>query len=105
MNTPTLLTYIAVMAIVTYAIRAIPLVFIRRDIKSVFIRSFLYYVPYAVLGAMTIPAIFFATQNIISAAVGLIVAVILAWFDRGLLTVAVVACIAVYITEWVMTLI
>ena len=105
MNTPTLLTYIAVMAIVTYAIRAIPLVFIRRDIKSVFIRSFLYYVPYAVLGAMTIPAIFFATQSIISAAVGLIVAVILAWFDRGLLTVAVVACIAVYITEWVMTLI
>ena len=105
MNTPTLLTYIAVMAIVTYAIRAIPLVFIRRDIKSVFIRSFLYYVPYAVLGVMTIPAIFFATQNIISAAVGLIVAVILAWFDRGLLTVAVVACIAVYITEWVMTLI
>ncbi len=105
MNTPTLLTYIAVMAIVTYAIRAIPLVFIRRDIKSVFIRSFLYYVPYAVLGAMTIPAIFFATQSIVSAAVGLIAAVILAWFDRGLLTVAVVACIAVYITEWVMTLI
>ena len=105
MNTQTLLTYIAVMAIVTYAIRAIPLVFIRRDIKSVFIRSFLYYVPYAVLGAMTIPAIFFATQSIVSAAVGLIAAVILAWFDRGLLTVAVVACIAVYITEWVMTLI
>ena len=105
MSTPTLLTYIAVMAIVTYAIRAIPLVFIRRDIKSVFIRSFLYYVPYAVLGAMTIPAIFFATQSIVSAAVGLIAAVILAWFDRGLLTVAVVACIAVYITEWVMTLI
>ena len=105
MNTPTLLTYIAVMAIVTYAIRAIPLVFIRRDIKSVFIRSFLYYVPYAVLGAMTIPAIFFATQSIVSAAVGLIAAVILAWFDRGLLTVAVVACIAVYITEWVMTMI
>ena len=105
MNTQTLLTYIAVMAIVTYAIRAIPLVFIRRDIKSVFIRSFLYYVPYAVLGAMTIPAIFFATQSIVSAAVGLIAAVILAWFDRGLLTVAVVACVAVYITEWVMTMI
>ena len=105
MSTSTLLMYIATMAIVTYAIRAIPLVFIRRDIKSVFIRSFLYYVPYAVLGAMTIPAVFFATQSVISAAVGLIVAVILAWFDRGLLTVAAVACVAVFITEWVMTMI
>ena len=97
--------YIAVMAIVTYLVRMLPMTFLRKEIKNKTMRSFLYYVPYAVLGAMTIPAIFFATQSIVSAAVGLIAAVILAWFDRGLLTVAVVACIAVYITEWVMTLI
>ena len=98
------LSYIAVMAAVTYLIRLLPLTLIRRRIENRFIRSFLYYVPYAVLGAMTFPAILYSTSNLISAAVGLAVSVILAWLGRGLLTVAVSACVAVYLTEWIMVL-
>ncbi len=99
---PMLIAYTLVMAGVTYAIRMIPLVLIRRPIKSRFIRSFLYYIPYAVLGAMTFPAILYATSDIFSAAVGLCVSIVLAFFGRGLLTVAVSACIAVYLTEWIL---
>ena len=60
------------------------------------------YVPYAVLGAMTFPAILYSTSHLVSAAVGLAVSVLLAWFGRGLLTVALSACAAVYLTEWLM---
>ncbi len=101
---PMLLLYTFVMAAVTYLIRMLPFVVFRKPIKNRFIKSFLYYVPYAVLGAMTFPAILYSTSNLISAAVGLAVSVVLAWFGRGLLTVAVSACIAVYLTEWVMVL-
>ena len=101
---PMLILYTLVMAGVTYLIRMIPLVLIRRPIKSRFIRSFLYYIPYAVLGAMTFPAILYSTSHIASAAVGLLVSVILAWFGKGLLTVAVSACISVYLAEWIMML-
>ena len=96
--------YIIVIAVTTYMIRAIPLLFMRKPIKNRFIKSFLYYVPYAVLGAMTFPAILYSTSNLMSAVVGLAVSVILAWFGRGLLTVAVSACVAVYLTEWLMVL-
>lgn len=102
MSTARLLQYILVMAAVTYAIRVLPLILFRKPIRSPFIRSFLHYIPYAVLGAMTIPAIFFATDALLSAAVGLVVAVIVAWHKKGLLTVAVAACLAVYITQWLM---
>ena len=101
---PMLLLYTFVMAAVTYLIRMLPFVVFRKPIKNRFIKSFLYYVPYAVLGAMTFPAILYSTSNLISAAVGLAVSVILAWFGRGLLTVAVSACVAVYLTEWLMVL-
>jgi branched-subunit amino acid transport protein len=100
MSTARLLLYILIMAAVTYAIRVLPLILFRKPIRSVFIRSFLYYIPYAVLGAMTIPAIFFATDSLLSATVGLVVAVIAAWHKKGLLTVAVAACLAVYLTQW-----
>ena len=103
-STPMLLLYTFVMAAVTYLIRMLPFVVFRKPIQNRFIRSFLYYVPYAVLGAMTFPAILYSTSNLISAAVGLAVSVILAWLGRGLLTVAVSACVAVYLTEWVMVL-
>ena len=103
-STPMLLLYTFVMAAVTYLIRMLPFVVFRKPIKNRFIRSFLYYVPYAVLGAMTFPAILYSTSNLISAAVGLAVSVILAWLGRGLLTVAVSACVAVYLTEWIMVL-
>ena len=101
---PMLLLYTFVMAAVTYLIRMLPFVVFRKPIKNRFIKSFLYYVPYAVLGAMTFPAILYSTSNLLSAAVGLAVSVILAWFGRGLLTVAVSACVAVYLTEWMMVL-
>lgn len=103
-SVPMLLLYTFVMAAVTYLIRMLPFVVFRKPIQNRFIRSFLYYVPYAVLGAMTFPAILYSTSNLISAAVGLAVSVILAWLGRGLLTVAVSACVAVYLTEWIMVL-
>ena len=80
--------YLAVMALVTYLIRMIPFTLCRKEIKSVFIRSFLAYVPYAVLGAMTFPSIFFATASLPSAIAGTAVALTLAYFRRSLLTVA-----------------
>lgn len=91
--------YIFVMAIVTFAIRALPLTLIRGEIKSKKIRSFLYYVPYATLSAMTFPAILSATSDIRSAAAGLIAALVLAVMKRGLLIVATGACLAVLLVE------
>ena len=87
--------YILVMAGVTYLIRMLPLALSRKEITSPFIKSFLYYVPYACLAAMTFPAILFATDSIISAAVGFVVALIAAYKEKSLLTVALFACAAV----------
>ncbi|MBR4670499.1 MAG: AzlD domain-containing protein [Butyrivibrio sp.] len=92
-------TYILVMAVVTYAIRALPLTLIRKEIKSKFIRSFLYYVPYATLAAMTFPAILSATDYWISSVVGFAVAMVLAFNKKSLLTVASCACAAAFIVE------
>ena len=80
--------YILVMAAVTYLIRMLPLALSRKEITSPFIRSFLYYVPYASLAAMTFPAILFATDSVISA-----------YKEKSLLTVALFACAAVFIVE------
>ncbi|MBR4832616.1 MAG: AzlD domain-containing protein [Butyrivibrio sp.] len=91
--------YILLMAVVTYVIRALPLTLIRKEIKSKFIRSFLYYVPYATLAAMTVPAIFYATDHVVASVVGFAVAVILAFNKRSLLTVAGCACAAAFIVE------
>ena len=87
--------YLIVMAGVTYLIRMLPLTVFRREIKSVFIKSFLHYVPYAVLAAMTIPGILSSTGDIRTAIAGLIVAVVMAWRGCSLLTVAIGACVAV----------
>lgn len=103
-NTEYLFISVAVMALVTYLIRMLPLAAFRKKIKSKFVMNFLYYVPYAVLSAMTIPAVFYSSNGIISAAAGFVVAVVLAFFERGLLTVAVCACGGVFITELVMKL-
>ncbi len=91
--------YLLVMAGVTYLVRMIPLVFMKKRIENRFVLSFLYYIPYAVLTVMTIPAIFFSTGNLPSAAAGLLVALLLAWNRRGLLTVAVGASGAALLTE------
>lgn len=90
--------YIAVMAIVTYLIRMIPFTAFRKKIKSPFIKSFLYYIPYGVLSAMTIPAIFYSTGDMTTAVIGTVVAVILAYFKLPLIVVALSATAAAYIT-------
>ena len=93
---------VAIMAAVTYLVRMIPLVFFRREIQNRFIRSFLAYVPYAVLAAMTFPGVLFSTGGLPSGLVGLAVAVTLAFFRRGLLTVAVGAAAAVFLIEQIL---
>lgn len=89
------LPYLAVMAGVTYLIRMLPLTVFRREIKSTFVRSFLHYIPYAVLAAMTMPGIFSSTGDVYTAAVGFAVAMVMAWRGCSLLAVAIGACIAV----------
>ena len=97
---------LAVMAGVTYLVRMLPLVIFRKKIENRFIRSVLHYIPYAVLAAMTFPAVFSSTGGgLWSALAGLIVAVVLAFFERGLVTVALCACAAVFLAEWLPTLI
>ena len=83
-----IIVYIAVMAVTTYLIRMIPLAAVRGKIKSRFINSMLYYMPYAVLSAMTFPAIFFATGNTLTAAVGTVVALVTAYLNLPLIAVA-----------------
>ena len=97
MDTKTMLSYIAVMAIVTYLIRMLPLTLFTRKIESRFVRSFLFYVPYAVLGAMTFPAIFSSAGGLIPSLAGTVIALILAFCGKGLLTVALCACAAAFL--------
>jgi len=93
--------YIAVMAIVTYLIRVLPLTLVRREIKNVYIRSFLYYVPYVTLSVMTFPAIMEATGSQWSGLAALIVGIFLAWKGASLFKVAVACCAVVYVLELV----
>ena len=87
---------ILAMAGVTYLIRMIPFVFFRKKIRSRYLLSVLYYIPYAVLSAMTFPYIFYSTGNVYTALIGTAVAVILATFKRSLIVVAICACLAVF---------
>ncbi len=96
--------YILVMALVTYLIRMIPLTVFRQKITNPWICSFLYYVPYACLTAMTVPTVFYATESLPGALAGVAAALILACCRRNLVTVAAGACLTVYIVEQFMTL-
>lgn len=87
------------MAGITYLIRMIPMVFFRKKIESVWLQSFLYYVPYAVLTAMTFPAVFSSTGSTLSAVIGCAVALVLAFFERSLLLVAIGAAGAAFIVQ------
>ena len=91
--------YIFTMALTTYLLRVLPLTIFRKPIKSRFLRSFLHYVPYACLTAMTFPAILTSTDTILSGAAALIVGVILAYRGKSLLTVSLSASAAVMLTE------
>ena len=96
------LIYIAVMAVVTYFIRMLPFTLIRKEITNVYIKSFLYYVPFVTLSVMTFPAILEGTDGIFSGIIGFAVAVILAFFGKSLIWVSISACAAVFITELIM---
>ena len=98
------LPYLLVMAGVTYLVRVVPFILINKKIENRFINSFLYYIPYTVLAAMTFPAILYATGNIVSAVAGLLVAIVISFRGRSLIIVAVGACAAVFITEAILTL-
>ena len=98
------LPYLLVMAGVTYLVRVVPFILINKNIENRFINSFLYYIPYTVLAAMTFPAILYATGNVVSAVAGLLVAIVISFRGRSLIIVAVGACAAVFITEAILTL-
>ena len=94
--------YIFTMALTTYLIRMLPLTLFRKPIKSRFIRSFLHYVPYACLTAMTFPAILSSTENMVSGAAALILAVVLSLRGKSLLIVSLGSSAAVLITEFLL---
>ena len=96
--------YIAAMALATYLVRLMPMTVFRKPIKSRFIRSFLHYVPYACLAAMTFPAILQDTASVFSGVAALVVAVVLAYFDQSLIVVALCSSAAVFIVERMMGL-
>ena len=89
--------YLLVMFGVTYLVRVIPFLIFRKKIENRFVRSFLAYIPYTVLGAMTFPAVFYATGSIITAGAGVVVALILAYRGKGLFEVAVFASLTAFL--------
>lgn len=91
--------YILVMAVVTYLIRMLPLTLIRKEIKNKFFKSFLYYVPFVTLSVMTFPAILTSTDSTLSAALGFVTALVVSFWGKSLITVALSACAAVFIFE------
>ena len=97
--------YIAVMALVTYLIRMLPLTLLRKEIKNRILRSFLYYVPYVTLSVMTFPAILSCTKDIRTALAGLITALILSWRKLSLPVVAFVSCAVVFAADLCLRLI
>ena len=88
--------YILIMALVTYLVRVLPLTLIRKEIKNITVKSFLYYVPYVTLAIMTFPAI-------LSAAIAFVIAIVLAWIGKSLFQVAMLSCASVFIVELVIT--
>lgn len=99
MNAYRFLIYLLIMAITTYLIRVIPFTLVRKEINNKFLKSFFTYIPYAVLGAMTFPAILYSTTYMVSALIGMVAAIIVAYFNQGLVKVAVTACVCVLLSE------
>ena len=99
------LPYLATMTVVTYLVRVLPFMLVRKKITNRFLRSFLYYTPYAVLAVMTVPAIFHATGSVYSAAGGFAVALLLAYFEHSLLTVAAGACVTALVIDGILMLV
>ena len=101
MSIPKMALMILVMAGVTYLIRMIPLVFFRKKIKSQYLLSVLHYIPYAVLSSMTFPYVLYSTGNFYTALIGTTVGIIASLTKRSLLTVAILACVAVLISSFI----
>ena len=93
------ISYILVMAAVSLIIRALPLTVMRRQIKSRFLRSFLYYVPYVTLAVMTFPAIMHAPNSPIAGAVALLAGIVIAWVGGDLFITSISCCVIVFILE------
>lgn len=102
---PNYAIYLFVMAGITYLIRMVPLVLVKKKIKNKYILSFLYYIPYAVLSVMTFPAIFYSTSSVISAAVGTVIALIIAFMNKSMVIVAALSSLGVFVTELILRLI
>lgn len=96
--------YIAAMALTTYLIRLLPMTLFRKPIRSRFLKSFLHYVPYACLSAMTFPSILSSTESLVSGIAALVTAVFLAYRGKSLIVVALSSSCAVLITEWIISL-
>ncbi len=96
--------YTLVMAVTTYLIRAIPIVFVKKEITNRFIKSFLYYVPYVCLATMTFPAVLYSGSSNISAGIGFFTALVFAYFGKGMTTVALLSCASVFLSERVLEL-
>lgn len=92
--------YLFVMAMTTYLVRMLPLVLVKKKITNRYLLSFLKYIPYSVLTVMTIPAIFYST-SFVPAIVGFVVAVFFAFFEKSLVIVASLSCLAVFVTEFI----
>lgn len=102
MSSSKMVLYVLVMCLITYLIRVVPMAFFRKKIKSVYLQSLFYYLPYAVLSSMTFPYIFYSTQNFISALVGTVVALIASISKRSLIVVALLSCGFVLLTELIL---
>lgn len=96
--------YLIVMAGITYLIRMLPLVLINKKIKNKYLLSFIYYIPYTVLSVMTVPAIFYATE-LVPAIAGFAVALFLGYKEKSLVTVAMLSCTAVLITQVIINIV
>jgi branched-subunit amino acid transport protein len=102
MDTKEFLIYLLIMAGSTYLVRAIPFALMRKKIQNRFVVSFLYYIPYTVLAAMTFPSALYATGNIVSASIGLAAAILVSLKTKSLTVVAITSCIAVFLAECVL---
>ena len=102
-NTPFFL-YLLVMAGITYLIRMILLVLIKKKITNRTVLSFLHYIPFTVLAVMTVPAIFSSTSSVLSATCGFALAIALAVKGKSLLTVAAFSSLTVFVAEWIINL-
>ena len=97
--------YLVILSVSTYLIRAVPFVAVQKKITNKYVRSFLFYIPYTVLAAMTFPAALYATGNVIAAASGLVAGTVVAFRGRGLTLVAAVCCVTVLAVDFIMGLI